>query len=52
MEERKPVDARSQDFFGGTGSYPLFPKGWHLSSLDMPRNKPLTTPCVRKASIM
>ena len=38
--------------FGGTGSYPYLPKGWHLISRHSPSNTPLIAPCVFNASIM
>ena len=35
----------------GTGSYPLPPQGWHLSSLRMVSHDPFMSPCFLSASI-
>jgi hypothetical protein len=40
-----------QALFGGTGSYPCVPHGWHLEIRRAPSQKPLNGPCILMASM-
>jgi hypothetical protein len=51
ISENRLLRLTTDHFFGGTGSYPCVPHGWHFEIRLAPSQNPLNGPCILMASM-